>query len=268
MLKVLLAPHSKQYSNMINLKRNLQNSMLLIVLLFSLSVQGKPQKRVLVFYKTAGFYHTSIPTALKALQALGKENNIGVDTTTNANWFRKSKLKKYHAVVFLSTTGDVLNEKQQLAFQNYIRSDNGFVGIHSATSTERDWFWYCKLVGAYLDYHPEIQKATINVIDKTHPATSFLPARWDRIDEWYNFKSISPNIKVLATLDESSYKGGINGSNHPIAWYQEFEGGRAFYTAGGHTDDSFSEPLFLKHLLGGIVYAINKNTRESSAQKR
>jgi type 1 glutamine amidotransferase len=268
MLKVLLAAHSKQRLSMINLKPPLQSTILLIVLLLGFSLHSKPQKRILIFYKTAGFYHKSIPAAIKALLVLGKENNIVVDTTTNATWFKKSTLKNYQAVVFLSTTGDVLNEKQQLAFQKYIRSGKGYVGIHSATSTERDWPWYNKLAGAYLDYHPEVQKATINVIDKTHPATSFLPEKWERVDEWYNFKSISPEIKVLATLDESSYKGGINGPNHPIAWYQEFEGGRAFYTAGGHTDSCFSEPLFLKHLLGGIFYAINMIPQDSSAQIR
>jgi type 1 glutamine amidotransferase len=212
--------------------------------------------RVLVFYKTAGFYHTSIPTGLVALQKMGRENGFGVDTTNNAAYFVADSLRKYHAVVFLSTTQDVLTLPQQAAFEKYIKAGNGFVGIHAATDTEYDWPWFNQLVGAYFESHPEIQNATVQVLDKSHLSTSFLPDRWERRDEWYNFKNINPNIKVLANLDETTYKGGKNGSNHPIAWYHSFDGGRAFYTAGGHTNESYQEPLFLQHLLGGIRYAM------------
>lgn len=235
-----------------------KNILLLIALILTFKAYGIPNKRILLFYKTVGFYHQSIPAGIRAIELFGAENGIKVDTTTNSGYFTKKTLKKYNAVVFLSTTGDVLNEDQQNAFINYIRAGNGFVGIHSATSTERDWPWYNQLVGAYLQDHPEVQKAIIKVIDKSHPSTEFLPSNWERTDEWYNFKSISPKITVLAIIDESSYTGGKNGLNHPFTWYQDFEGGRAFYTAGGHTDTCFSEPLFLKHLLNGINYAIGK----------
>ncbi|WP_207434357.1 ThuA domain-containing protein [Sabulibacter ruber] len=220
--------------------------------------ESKIPPTVLVFYKTAGFYHTSIPTGLRALQDLGRENGFGVDTTKNAAYFVADSLKKYQAVVFLSTTQDVLNPTQHTAFEQYIRNGGGFVGIHAATDTEYDWPWYNQLVGAYFESHPEVQKATIRVKDKSHPSTTFLPDNWERTDEWYNFKSINPNVKVLATLDETTYKGGKNGENHPIAWYHAYDGGRAFYTAGGHTDESFREPLFLRHLLGGINYALGR----------
>ncbi|MFC7000073.1 ThuA domain-containing protein [Rufibacter roseus] len=213
---------------------------------------------ILVFYKTTGYYHKSIPEGLRAIQKLGQENGFKVDTTKNAAYFTPDSLAKYKAVVFLSTTQDVLNPVQQTAFEKYIQAGNGFVGIHAATDTEYDWPWYNQLVGAYFESHPEVQNATVVVQDKSHISTSFLPDRWDRRDEWYNFKSINPNIKVLATLDETTYKGGKNGQQHPIIWYHEFDGGRAFYTAGGHTNESFQEPLFLQHLLGGIKYAIGK----------
>ncbi|RYY11059.1 MAG: ThuA domain-containing protein, partial [Chitinophagaceae bacterium] len=127
---------------------------------------------------------------------------------------------------------------------------------------EYDWPWYNKLVGAYFKSHPSnpnVRKATIDVIDTAHVSTAGLPKRWDRTDEWYNYKSINPDIKVLAKLDEDSYEGGENDGNHPIAWYHEFDGGRAFYTGGGHTDETFAEPMFVKHLLGGIKYAIGDN---------
>ncbi|WP_375438046.1 ThuA domain-containing protein [uncultured Hymenobacter sp.] len=213
---------------------------------------------ILVFYKTSGFYHTSIPAGIKAIQQLGRENNFRVDSTNNAARFQLDTLRKYKAVVFLSTTQDVLNTTQQTAFEQYIRLGRGFVGIHAATDTEYDWPWYNGLVGAYFNGHPNIQQATVSVIDNNHLATSFLPARWVRTDEWYNFRSLAADLRVLATLDETTYSGGTNGANHPIAWCHSYDGGRAFYTAGGHTDESYQETLFLRHLLGGITYAIGK----------
>lgn len=219
----------------------------------------KPEPRVLVFTKTSGFYHNSIPAGAAAVHLLGVQNNFRVDTTASAHYFVEDSLKQYNAVVFLSTTMNVLDAEQQTAFERYIQAGGGYVGIHAATDTEYDWPWYNKLVGAYFLSHPRNQNAVINVVDKNHPSTSFLPDKWQRFDEWYNYKNIQPGLKVLATLDESSYEGGTNGDFHPIAWYHEFDGGRAFYTGGGHTRESFSEPLFLRHLLGGIQYAMGDN---------
>jgi type 1 glutamine amidotransferase len=213
---------------------------------------------VLVFSKTSGFRHASIPVGIQTIQQLGRENSFRVDTTTNAAKFRLDTLRKYQAVVFLSTTQDVLDASQQTAFEQYIRLGRGFVGVHAATDTEYGWPWYNGLVGAYFDGHPAVQPATVRVTDKSHSATSFLPDRWVRTDEWYNFRNIAPDLQVLATLDETTYAGGTNGPSHPIAWCHRYDGGRAFYTAGGHTDDSFREPLFVRHLLGGIRYAMGQ----------
>src|SRR5690606_25301473 len=217
--------------------------------------------RILVFSKTSGFYHKSMPVGIAALQEIGKNNNIIVDTTKNSNYFVEDSLKNYSAVVFLSTTMNVLNVDQQVAFERYIQAGGGFMGIHAATDTEYNWPWYNKLVGAYFASHPHIQDANILVKDTTHISTNFLPKVWTRKDEWYNFKNINPNIKVLAYLDENSYQGGKNNGDHPIIWYHEYDGGRSFYTGGGHTDESFSEPLFLEHLLGGLKYAIGDNVK-------
>lgn len=228
----------------------------------SVVVSPPPPIRILVFSKTKGFYHSSIPAGIAAIQKLGRENNFIVDTTKNANYFVEDSLKHYNAVVFLSTTMNVLNADQQVQFERYIQAGGGYAGIHAAADTEYDWPWYNKLVGAYFKSHPgnpNVRKATIDVDDTTHSSTQGLPKRWERTDEWYNYKSIQPGLKVLARLDENTYEGGENGDNHPIAWYHEFDGGRAFYTGGGHTDESFSEPLFLKHLLGGILYAVSKD---------
>ncbi|HUP14322.1 MAG TPA: ThuA domain-containing protein, partial [Niastella sp.] len=217
--------------------------------------------RILVFTRTKGFYHQSIPAGKEAIMKLAKENNFLVDTTTDANYFVEDSLKHYAAVVFLSTTMNVLNGDQQVAFERYIQAGGGFMGIHAAADTEYDWPWYNKLVGAWFLSHPAQQKAVVMVTDRSNPATSFLPERWERFDEWYNYKNINPDIKVLASLDESTYKGGQNGNNHPIAWYHEFDGGRAFYTGMGHTNESYQDPLFLRHLLEGIRYAAGSNVQ-------
>ncbi len=216
--------------------------------------------RILVFTKTKGYYHESIPDGVAAIIKLGPENNFSVDTTADARYFTEDSLKNYAAVIFLSTTGNVLNADQQVAFERYIQAGGNFMGIHAATDTEYDWPWYNKLVGAQFASHPKQQKATINVLDKNHPATSFLPDTWERFDEWYNFKNVQPDLKVLANLDETTYQGGQMGDTHPFVWYHDFDGGRAFYTGGGHTKESYSDTLFLQHLLGGIKYAIGNNT--------
>jgi type 1 glutamine amidotransferase len=222
------------------------------------STTTKQKKKILVFAKTAAFRHASIPKGKEALLLLGKQNNFQVDTTEDASFFTANTLKQYDAVVFLSTTGNILNDEQQKAFEEFIRSGKGFVGIHAAADTEYDWPWYGKLVGAYFVSHPKQQKAKLTITDHKHASTKHLPTTWERFDEWYNYKSRNNDVKVLMTIDESSYQGGKEGAYHPMAWYHSFDGGRSFYTALGHTDESYKEENFLKHLLGGIKYAVGK----------
>lgn len=233
---------------------------LLLVSLISCSNKRSSTPRVLVFSKTAAFYHSSIPAGVKALQALGAKNGFEVDTTTDENKFQEDTLKKYASLIFLSTTGDILSGNQENALERYIQSGGGFVGIHAASDAEYDWGWYGRMIGAYFLSHPAQQEANLIINDKTHPSTQGLPATWRRKDEWYNFKNISKDIKVLISIDEKSYEGGKNGDTHPMAWYHEFDGGRVFYTELGHTDESFSDPLYLNHILGGIKYAMGDNT--------
>ena len=242
--------------------RNLKFALLFVaaatlVLYVNMVPLAKP--RVLVFSKTKGWKHSCIPFAFAAIQKLGLSEGFDVDTTTNADYFTEDKLKNYQAVIFSSTTRNVLNGEQQAVFERYIQAGGGYVGIHAAADTEYDWSWYNKLMGAHFSSHPhnpKILKATVDVVDKNHPATASLPVRWERTDEWYNYRSFYAGLKVLATLDESTYDAGTNGLTHPISWYHEFDGGRAFYTGLGHTDESYSEPKFLEHLAGGIKYAI------------
>jgi type 1 glutamine amidotransferase len=210
---------------------------------------------VLVFSKTAGFRHDSIPTGIQTIRDLGAANGFAVTATENAQAFTTANLAQYETVVFLNTTGDVLDDSQQVAFESYIHSGGGFVGVHAAADTEYDWPFYGDLVGAYFASHPAIQAATIQVEDRTHPATSHLDATWRRTDEWYNYRTNARSTaRVLATLDESSYSGGTMG-DHPHAWCKTVRSGRSFYTGSGHTRQSYAEPAFHAHLLGGIRYA-------------
>ncbi|MCZ7456970.1 ThuA domain-containing protein [Streptomyces sp. WMMC940] len=213
-------------------------------------------KRVLVFSKTAGFRHDSIPSGIAALKELGTGSNITVDATEEAGQFTTANLARYDAVVFLSTTGDVLGAEQQKAFENYVAAGGGYMGVHAAADTEYDWEFYGGLVGAHFHSHPQIQKATVRVEDHDHPATSHLDTAWERTDEWYNYRT-NPRgqARILATLDETTYQGGTMLGDHPIAWCQTYEGGRSFYTGGGHTKESYAEPAFRQHLLGGLRYA-------------
>jgi len=228
-------------------------------ILFQSHISYRKNPRILVFSKTAGFRHNSIEVGKTAILKLGNEHNFSVDTTENAELFTEDNLKKYATVIFLNTTGDVLDNKQQIAFERYIQAGGGFVGVHAATDTEYEWPWYGKLAGAYFTSHPAVQEAKFIIKDRNHPSTKFLTdSVWLHKDELYNFKDINPDIKVLITIDETSYKGGKNGSFHPFSWYHDFDGGRAFYTSMGHTKETWTDERFLKHLNGGIEYAIGK----------
>ena len=216
-------------------------------------------EKVLVFSKTSGFRHDSIDEGIAAIQQLGTQNGFTVDATEDATQFNTTNLAQYDAVVFLSTTGDVLNIEQQDAFERYIGGGGGYVGIHSAADTEYDWAWYGEMLGgAYFQSHPANQTATVNVEDATHPSTAHLQASWSRFDEWYNYRA-NPRgkVHVLATLDETTYDpgSGAMGADHPISWCTNYDGGRSWYTGLGHTAESYTESDFTQHLLGGLQWA-------------
>jgi len=215
---------------------------LLLALAASLALipagQSRPVDRagpykVLVFSKTAGFRHDSIPAAVAAVRELGARNDFAVEATEDAAAFDGARLRGYRAVVFLLTTGDVLDARQQAAFERYIRAGGGYVGVHSASDTEYEWAWYGGLVGAYFQNHPAVQTATVRVEDRRHPSTETLPDPWVRRDEWYN---VRPNprgkVRVLARLDESTYTGGKLG-DQPVAWWHEYDGGDGREQRGG-----------------------------------
>lgn len=232
---------------------------LLFLIISQFAVAQKKQTAILVFSKHTKYYHESIPAGIKAIQKLGKDHGFKVDTTTDATKFNDDNLKKYSALVFLSNSGDLLDTTQKISFIRYIEAGGGYLGIHGASTAEKSWPWYGKLVGAVFSDHPEPQIGTIIIQDRANPLTSFLPLKWVRKDEWYNFKQLPVNVNVLFTIDESSYTGGKHGNYHPVAWYHEFDGGRSFYTAIGHFDEAYQDPYFLRHILEGIRYAIGKN---------
>ena len=231
---------------------------------------------VLVFSKTGGFRHDSIDEGIAAIQSLGTANGFTVTATEDAAAFTDQNLAQFDVVVFLSTTGEILNDAQQTAFENYIRSGGGYAGIHAASDTEYTWPWYGELVGGYFRNHPAgTPTASVDIEDADEPSTSGVPERWTRVDEWYNFQhpvtpavngnttvaDYSPRarqVHVLATVDESTYgedDGNSIDDDHPVAWCSDFDGGRSWYTAMGHTAASFSEADFLDHLLGGLQTA-------------
>ena len=221
----------------------------------------RDEKRVLIFSKAIKFYHESIPAGVAAVTKLCQENGIAVDTTTNGAYFQEDSLAKYSTVIFLNTSGEILDYRQQADFERYIQAGGGYVGIHCASATEYQWPWYNQLVGAWFNGHPKPQDGRVNPTGISHPSVDHITETWARFDEWYNFRQMNDGLNVLLTLDETSYTGGKHGDYHPIAWYRDFDGGRSFYTAMGHTIEAYSEEPFMQHVLGGIQYAIGENLK-------
>ena len=216
-----------------------------------------PQEKlnVLVFSKTGGFRHECIEPGGAALKTYFEERDMVYTQTEDPGFFTDNKLTEYDAVIFFQTTGNVLDSLQQESLVKFIKSGKGFVGIHAAADAEYDWPWYAALVGAQFASHPHIQQATIVKVDTHHLACKHLPERWSRTDEWYNFKQVPTGVNVLLTLDETTYQGGEHDSLHPMAWYHDYDGGRSFYTGLGHTVESYSDTLFLKHVYEGVKWA-------------
>ena len=212
-------------------------------------------RSVLVFSKTEGYRHASIPAGQEMFRKLAAEHDFRVRFTEDAGVFTQDSLSNYNVVVFLSTTGDILDPAQQRELERFMQAGGNWMGVHAAADTEYDWPWYHELVGAYFASHPRgTPEATLDVVDHDHPSTEHLPDRWTRTDEWYNYKEVKDDFTTLIKLDETSYTGGDMDNDHPIAWYKPVSNGRMFYTGLGHTDESFSEPEFVQHVYGGLEY--------------
>lgn len=232
---------------------------ILALLLQGAGVMARTPWRVLVFSRTTGFRHDSIPAGIDCIRALAKTRGFEVDASEDSAVFTPENLKRYRAVVFLNTTGDLFNEAQKAAFKSYMERGGGYVGVHAATDTEHNWPWYKEMVGAEFTRHPAAAKATLRVEDRKDGSTKMLPIAWERFDEWYEFSpNPRPRAHILLTLDESTYSGGGMGKDHPFAWRRNIGSGRVWYTGCGHSSESFSEPLLRAHLLGGIRWAARK----------
>lgn len=228
------------------------------------------QFRAALFTKTDGWHHDSINAGVTAVQQLAKLHDFEVFWTEDASRvFTDEQLKKYQVVIFLLTTGDVLNPDQQAAFERYLRAGGGFVGVHSASDTEYEWPWFTKMVGHMFHIHPAVQTATVEVKERNFPGMDRFAKRFLFTDEWYEFDAPrTDSLRYLLTVDEATFKPAANwgvkqgdgmGEFHPIAWYQEYDGGRAFYTALGHLPATYSDTDFLHHIYGGIYWAATGN---------
>lgn len=226
------------------------------------------QFKALLFSKTAGWHHESILAGVTAIRQLGQQHDFEVFWTEDAGRvINDRELAKYKVVIFLCTTGDILNDEQQAAFERYIKAGGGFVGIHSGgADTEYDWAWFAKMVGYNFHIHPAPQTATLKVVERNFPGMDRFAPRFLWTDEWYEFGAPkATDLKFLLAVDESTYnpkadwgaraKGEGMGAFHPIAWYHEYDGGRAFYTALGHIPASYTDQNFLHHIYGGIYWA-------------
>lgn len=228
------------------------------------------QFNAVLFTKTDGWHHDSINAGVTAIQELAKLHDFTVFWTEDANRvFTDEQLKKYQVVIFLLTTGDVLNDEQQAAFERYIRAGGGFVGVHSASDTEYEWPWFTKMVGHMFHIHPAVQTATLKVEEPNFPGMDRFAKRFLFTDEWYEFDAPrTDKLRYLLSIDEKTYKPGAKwgpkegkgmGEFHPIAWFQEYEGGRAFYTALGHLPATYNDDHFRHHIYGGIYWAATGN---------
>ncbi|MGJ8691869.1 MAG: ThuA domain-containing protein [Thalassotalea sp.] len=223
------------------------------------------QFKALVFTKTSGWHHESINSGVTALQKMANDHYFDLQWQTNADRINDKQLKKFDVVIFLSTTGDILNEAQQAALEKFIQSGKGFVGIHSAADTEHGWPWYQKLVGRTFITHPKIQTAKLKVENRNFPGIAFMPDEYLWTDEWYQFSDEHiDGLQYLLSVDEDTYDAKVDKKNknfngmgnfHPVAWYHNYDGGRSFYTGLGHLDAHYQNTIFLNHLFGGIYWA-------------
>lgn len=248
----------------------------LFTMLFGMSFMTIAQsKNVLVFSKTAGYRHSSIEAGIEFFKSIAEKENINFTFSENAEDINEENLKKMHAVVFLNTTGNILNDRQQPDFERYIQAGGGFMGVHAATDTEYEWPWYNRLIGAWFASHPggavsNVQKGKMTVEIKNHPSTKHLPATFERADEFYDFRSLQKDlIQTLITVDEKSYQQGKMGDFHPMSWYHEFDGGKVFYTNFGHVESTFqTETDMQKHFTEGLKSVLADKLDYSKARSQ
>ncbi|MFF5922345.1 ThuA domain-containing protein [Streptomyces flavochromogenes] len=248
-----------------------------------------PPQDVLIYTRTTGYRHDSIPDGAAALAELAHDLGRKAEVTEDPEVFTPGRLAECAVVVLLSTTGNVLTPGGRAALEAYLRGGGALLAVHAAANAEPDWPFYGELLGTRFDGHPEIQPGIVLVDDRDHPATAPLPARWAWTDEWYNFTSDprgsakpgdgtasgggaqsgggrkpgnstesrdapASGVRILARADETSYRGGTHGDDHPLVWCREIDGGRVFFTALGHASETYRDPVFRAHLSGALTW--------------
>lgn len=212
------------------------------------------RQRLLVYSGTMGYRHESITAGVEALRTIGEKLNLEVIAVGGAEDFPAESLRSFQAVAFLNTTGDILESNQEAAVEDFLRLGGGFIGVHAAADTEYDWPWYGRMLGARFASHGQVEATRVVVADSRHPATRCLPPIQSRVDEWYRFRTHpDDSARVLLQASDST---GMGRRDLPLAWAKNFGAGRVFYTALGHTVESYSEPYFLNHLIGGVLWAL------------
>lgn len=220
---------------------------------------------VLVYTKNGkGYVHTNISSASACIGRLGQQLGFSVDTSNNPADFNEKNLQKYQVIVFNNTNNDVFDtDEQKLALMHFVQAGGGVMGLHSASGTERNWPWFKRMLGGSFQRHPKFQHFKEIVIDAAHPSTSFLPHTWERDDECYYIREMNPDIHVLVVHDLLSVtdtsKPAFFGNSFPSVWCHEFDGGREWYTSLGHDSSTYREPVFEKHLLGGLQWVVREN---------
>ena len=226
------------------------------------------QKRVLIYTKNGeGYVHENIEASVDALVKICTAEEILTEVADQPDVFTPENLARYDALIFSNTNNEGFDtDEQKRAFQDYIRKGGGFVAIHSANATERQWPWYWALVGGKFIRHAPHQEFDVLVTDPLHPSTSHLPSSWTITDECYYSFQLNPDIHVLLSADmstveddgKSEYPGETFGQQFPLCWCHRFEGGRQWYTALGHDSEFYEDPLFVQHLRGGLLWVLDK----------
>jgi len=250
--------------------RRLSTGLLSIILAagsLAAPVMAATKARILVYSGSTGFRHDSIPAAVEALKAIGAKAGFAVDATEDPEVFSADKLGQYQALVLVSTSTDPKKPESEWftgakreALQGFLKDGKGVVGLHAAADSHYNWGWYGQMIGGYFERHPKgTPKGTVTVVDAKNPATAKLPKTLERNDEWYYYKDFDPTVHVLVTIDPASIgEGEADVNPNPLVWCHDFGGGRVFYSALGHTSESYSEPYLVNLLSGALVYAVGK----------
>jgi len=241
-------------------------SSVIIMVAYGCNNKTEDKTTILVYTRNGpGYIHDNIDASVEALKKIGTENNMMVDVSDDPSVINDENLRKYNCIILSNTNNEIfVSDEQKLAFVRYIHAGGSVVGIHSACGSERSWPWFWAMLGGKFERHPPYQPFEIKVIDHQHPSTIFLGDKWYWQDECYYLKYLNPDIKILLAADlrtiededKHIFPGEVFGNYFPLAWYHEFEGARVFYTALGHSIEHYSDPDFINHLQGGIIWAL------------